>query len=118
MSSRAIADAGGVSAYGSFQDSLRAPIHRWFTYPAGYSHKLVESKIAQYGLDGRRRIADPFVGTGTTSVAAKTAGVNSIGVEAHPFVCWVAQTKLRFEHDVEVLSCDAALIRQDAAACE
>ena len=116
MNRSTIADAGSLSAYGSFQDSLRASIHRWFTYPAGYSHKLVESKIAQYGLDGRHWVSDPFVGTGTTSVGAKTAGVNSIGVEAHPFVCWVAQTKLRFEHDVEVLSCDAALIREDAAA--
>ena len=116
MDHSTIADAGSSSAYGSFQDSLRAPIHRWFTYPAGYSHKLVESKIAQYGLDGQRWIADPFVGTGTTSVAAKTVGVNSVGVEAHPFVCWVAQTKLRFEHDVEVLSCDAALIRQESEA--
>ena len=33
------------SEYGSFKDSLRAPIHRWFTYPAGYSYKFVESEI-------------------------------------------------------------------------
>jgi hypothetical protein len=31
----------------STQDSLKAPIHRWFTYPAGYSHRLVEVKIAE-----------------------------------------------------------------------
>ncbi len=24
---------------GTFKDSLRAPIHRWFTYPAGFSYK-------------------------------------------------------------------------------
>lgn len=114
MSSRAIADAGGISAYGSFQDSLRAPIHRWFTYPAGYSHRLVEAKISQYRLDGRHWIADPFVGTGTTSVAAKTAGVNSLGVEAHPFVHWVAQAKLHFEHDVEALVSDAESVRDNA----
>lgn len=40
-----------VQAYGSFHDSLKAPIHRWFQYPAGYSHKLVASKISQYELD-------------------------------------------------------------------
>jgi hypothetical protein len=26
---------------GTFQDNLRAPIHRWFKYPAGFSYKLV-----------------------------------------------------------------------------
>ncbi len=114
MSRSAIADVDRISAYGSFQDSLRAPIHRWFTYPAGYSHKLVESKIREYGLDGRHWIVDPFVGTGTTSVAAKTAGVNSIGVEAHPFVFWVAQTKLCFEQDIDALPQDARQLVQIA----
>ena len=116
MSRSAVADADNLSAYGSFQDSLRAPIHRWFTYPAGYSHRLVESKIGQYGLNGRHWIADPFVGTGTTSVAAKTVGVNSVGIEAHPFVSWVAQTKLHFEHDIEALAQDAELIQETARA--
>lgn len=92
------------SEYGSFRDSLRAPIHRWFTYPAGYSHKLVESMITAYGLSGDSTIADPFVGTGTTSVAAKMAGVNSIGVEAHAFVHWVAKTKMFFHYDLEKLA--------------
>lgn len=63
MSRRAIANAANLTAYGSFQDSLRSPVHRWFTYPAGYSHKLVESKIGQYELDGRHWIADPFATT-------------------------------------------------------
>ena len=116
MSRSGVAETDNLSAYGSFQDSLRAPVHRWFTYPAGYSHRLVESKIGQYGLDGRHWIADPFVGTGTTSVAAKTVGVNSVGIEAHPFVFWIAQAKLHFEHDVEALAQDAELIQEKARA--
>ena len=92
------------SEYGSFRDSLRAPVHRWFTYPAGYSHKFVEAKIEEYGLHGGSTVADPFLGTGTTSIAAKMQGVNSIGVEAHGFVYWVARTKLFFNHDLAELS--------------
>ena len=90
--------------YGSFRDSLRAPIHRWFTYPAGYSHKFVEAKINEYGLTSGSTIADPFLGTGTTSVAAKMMGVNSVGIEAHSFVHWVAKTKMFFYHDLDELS--------------
>lgn len=90
--------------YGSFKDSMRAPIHRWFMYPAGYSYKLVESKILQYGLDSSSTILDPFVGSGTTSIVAKEMGVNSIGIEAHPFVHWVAKTKLYWDYDLQELS--------------
>ncbi len=92
------------SEYGSFRDSLRAPIHRWFTYPAGYSHKLVEAKIDEYGLGAGSTIADPFLGTGTTSLVAKMVGVNSIGVEAHGFVHWVAKTKMRSSYDLDELA--------------
>lgn len=89
--------------YGSFRDSLAAPIHRWFTYPAGFSHKLVEAKILESGLNGAAWIADPFVGTGTTSLVAREMGVNSLGVEAHPFVYWVAMTKMYLDYDTESL---------------
>lgn len=105
----------GSSGYGSFRDSLRAPIHRWFTYPAGYSHKLVATKISEFGLREGDWIADPFLGTGTTSLAAKEAGINSLGVEAHPFVFWVAQTKLHLDYDLDQLTRDIHLVLDEAS---
>ncbi|MYE54977.1 MAG: site-specific DNA-methyltransferase, partial [Chloroflexi bacterium] len=91
------------SEYGTFRDSMRAPIHRWFTYPAGYSHKFVEAKIGEYGLTDGSTIADPFLGTGTTSVTAKMLGINSVGIEAHSFVHWVAKTKMFLHYDIAEL---------------
>jgi hypothetical protein len=85
---------------GTFQDSLRAPIHRWFKYPAGYSYRLVEALIEDYGLDAMSWLLDPFVGSGTTSIVAKQLGVNSVGIEAHPFVHWVAKVKCLWEYDM------------------
>ena len=82
---------------------MRAPIHRWFTYPAGYSHKLVEAKIGEYDLTDGSTIADPFLGTGTTSVTAKMLGINSVGIEAHSFVHWVAKTKMFLHYDIAEL---------------
>ena len=116
MSRGAVAGGENPSAYGSFRDSLRAPVHRWFTYPAGYSHKLVESKIRQYGLKRGGWIADPFLGTGTTSLSARTEGVNSIGVEAHSFVFWIAKTKLHSEYDADALARDAERVLRSAEA--
>jgi len=89
-----------ISDYGTFRDSLRAPIHRWFKYPAGYSYKFVEAKIRQYHLKRRDCILDPFVGCGTTCIEAKRHGVDSIGIEAHQFIHWVANVKLNWQIDL------------------
>ena len=91
------------SDYGSFKDCLKAPIHRWFAYPAGYSHKLVESAFERYGVTGGDLVADPFLGTGTTSVTAKFNGIDSVGFEPHPYVCCVARTKLTTDLDTSAL---------------
>ena len=89
--------AAAVERYGTFQDSLAAPVHRWFAYPAGYSHRLVEAKAAEHRIGAGQVIADPFLGAGTTSVAAKMLGVCSVGTEAHPFVQWVADVKVGYD---------------------
>jgi len=79
---------------GTFQDSLRAPIHRWFTYPAGFSYKAVEETIRLYDMKPGMTIYDPFAGTATTNIVASEQGIHSFGVEAHPFVHFVGRTKL------------------------
>lgn len=82
--------------WGTFKDSLRAPVHRWFTYPAGFSYKAVEHSIRRFHVLPGQTIYDPFMGSGTTNVVAKTLGINSYGVEAHPFVYRIAQTKMNW----------------------
>lgn len=92
--------------YGTFKDSRRAPIHRWFQYPAGYSHKLVKAKINEYALNKNSWILDPFAGCGTTIVSAMECGVNSIGIEAHPFVYKVAKIKTYWNYTFDKLKQD------------
>lgn len=88
---------------GTFQDSLRAPVHRWFTYPAGFSYKAVEEAFRVYHLKPGMAAYDPFAGTGTTNIVAQQKGINSFGVEAHPFVQFVAHTKLYWDFDFSIL---------------
>lgn len=80
--------------WGTFKDSLGAPVHSWFTYPAGFSYKAVTAALKRFGIAPGDVVYDPFAGSGTTLVVAKTAGIHSVGVEAHPFVYRIAQAKL------------------------
>lgn len=93
----------GQSEWGTFKDSLRAPVHRWFTYPAGFSYKAVEHSIERFNIVRGSTIYDPFMGSGTTNLAAKTLGINSIGIEAHPFVHRIARAKLNWDVDEKAI---------------
>ncbi len=79
---------------GTFTDNMKLPIHRWFRYSAGFSATWVEGVIAELKP---KIVLDPFAGSGTVCVAADKLGVNSYGIEAHPFVYRLAQGKLSWE---------------------
>lgn len=104
-------DGGDI---GTFKDSLRAPIHRWFKYPAGYSYKLVEQAFKVFGVGPGQGVYDPFSGTGTTILTAKRNGISGVGIEAHIFVHWVAETKLYWDFDSAELSQWAAKTLKEA----
>jgi hypothetical protein len=88
-----------IQEWGTFKDSLRAPIHNWFTYPAGFSYKAVAASLKAHQIAKGMTVYDPFMGSGTTNLTAKTLGVNSYGVEAHPFVFRIAKAKLNWDID-------------------
>ena len=81
---------------GSFGDNMTLPVHRWFRYSAGFSGAWVE-KVISSEVDNRDvRVFDPFAGCGTTLLAAERCGVESSGIERHPFVTKVARAKLAY----------------------
>ncbi|WP_243713835.1 DNA methyltransferase [Nostoc sp. 106C] len=97
---------------GTFTDNMKLPIHRWFRYSAGFSADWVESVITQLAPEN---ILDPFVGSGTVCIAADKLGVNSYGIEAHPFVYRLAKGKLAWVVDIDEFLAAVSTIKYFAA---
>ena len=81
---------------GTFLDNNKLPIHRWFRYSAGYSGAWAEHLIRWEANGQPINVFDPFVGCGTTLIAAERSGVHSWGIDSHPFVARIAQAKLAY----------------------
>ncbi len=84
---------------GTFVDNMKLPIHRWFRYSAGFSAEWVSKVLIENNISSQMLVLDPFAGSGTTLLAADKVGINSIGIEAHPFIVRVAKAKLSWDVD-------------------
>jgi hypothetical protein len=83
----------------TFVNNMGLPVHRWFRYSAGFSAKWVERVVSEHLHSGTQRVFDPFAGSGTTLLSAEAVGVESMGMESHPFVARVARAKLHCHTD-------------------
>ncbi|MEM4720952.1 MAG: hypothetical protein QXT73_02660 [Candidatus Methanomethylicaceae archaeon] len=76
------------------QPLAQAPIHRWFVFPHSFSRELVWKLIDEWGVGPHDHILDPFVGAGTTLLAAKERGISATGVDLSPLAVFVSRVKL------------------------
>jgi DNA modification methylase len=86
---------------GSFVDNMQLPVHRWFRYSAGFSACWVGEVIREASGQGGLRVLDPFAGSGTVVLEAERAGVEGVGIEAHPFIARIAKAKLLWRENAE-----------------
>lgn len=89
---------------GSAKDNLKSPIHNWYKFTAGFSHKFVEEIIKLEGLSEKKssEIFDPFAGCGTTLVSAQKERVRAVGNEGQSFMYDVIKAKLNWSLDQKV----------------
>ena len=76
-------------------------------HPAPYPLQLAERLIRMFSFVGDT-VLDPFMGTGTTSVAASSLGRNSIGVEVDPH--YFAMARQRIEQSATDLFAKCSVI--------
>jgi DNA modification methylase len=107
-------DSQAADRSSTFLDNLALPIHRWYRYSAGFSADWIKFVLDRAKKDGRTRVLDPFVGSGTVVLEAEAAQVEGIGAEAHPFVCRIAQTKLMWRTDPKTFAQHANDILEQA----
>lgn len=82
----------------TFAGNMSLPIHKWYRYTAGFSAEWVKELIINQKKLGRSRIIDPFAGSGTVLLESEFEGVDSMGVEAQPYIYKIAKTKLEWTY--------------------
>jgi hypothetical protein len=92
---------------------MTLPVHRWFRYSAGFSAAWVDETLRRRPQRERLNVLDPFAGSGTTLLVARSAGADSIGIESHPFVARVARAKLHAWACPDELEVRAATVLAD-----
>jgi site-specific DNA-methyltransferase (adenine-specific) len=66
-----------------------------FDHPAGFPVELPARCIKLHGLRPDLMVLDPFLGTGTTLVAAQALGCRSIGIEIDRKYVEIAMQRLK-----------------------
>jgi modification methylase len=66
-------------------------------HPAPFPLEIADRLVRMFSFVDDT-VLDPFLGTGTTTIAALDAGRNSVGVEIDPRYLWLARQRLRRHH--------------------
>lgn len=74
-------------------------VHSWVNFYAAFSEAFVNHSLETFDITPDQIILDPFVGSGTTMVAAIKKGVPAIGVDLDPFSCLLSRSKIAINAD-------------------
>ncbi|MCK5022840.1 MAG: hypothetical protein KAS04_01570 [Candidatus Aenigmarchaeota archaeon] len=95
----------------TFVPNKKLPVYNWFYYKEGYSRDLIFKLIDMFGVKKGDLVLDQFCGTGTTNLACRQKGIDSVGFEVSPLALFAAEVKTR-DYDIELLRETLLLIRK------
>jgi len=109
----------------TFDDARTEPIHRWYGFKEGYSHRLLGWLLSQGIMpnDGHVRILDPYCGVGTTLLASMAPPCGNridtvAGVERNPAILSIARAKISWtQYKIERIEELLKRLRDDRGRC-
>jgi len=76
-----------------YGENTKEYTHCFHTYPAMMIPQVARELINRYKDKDTKLIFDPYMGSGTTLVEAKLAGINSVGTDLNPLARLIAKVK-------------------------
>lgn len=89
------------------------PIHNWYNFVLGYTPDFPKYMFSKLGVSEDDVILDPFMGSGTTLICAKSMGIKSIGIDANDFMYKAGSIKLNWDRDVQKIKNEYNLIKKE-----
>lgn len=88
----------------NFSNDIDTSFQRWFRYKEGFSIEMVKGLINKYNQNKEGIIIDPFMGSGSTLLAANELGLKGCGFEINPFSYFLASCKLLNYNETDIKS--------------
>jgi DNA modification methylase len=94
----------------------RVGVHGWTNFYAAFPDAFVSAAITALNIKPTQTLFDPFVGSGTTLVAALKMGVSAIGVDLDPFSCLLSRCKVATRVDSQLVNKILAPAKRNSVA--
>lgn len=94
-------DVGILDSHNAKASSAsKFPIHNWYYFVLGYSPDFPNFILDREDANKLTKVADPFMGSGTTLIACKDRGIPSVGVDANNYFYDVVNVKTDWSIDI------------------
>ena len=79
----------------TFVPNKKTPVYNWFYYKEGFSRELVLKVLDMFEHDVSLPVLDPFCGSGTTLLACRELGIDSVGFDVLPVSVFASSVKTK-----------------------